>query len=129
MSQIKFSLGAQELVFDSSPVFPVRAPLALPTIGGQATIPLAGGGERIETVGKNARREIVLTWSSISLDELTAMRDWFDDVVSWAITPFAYHDPTGLQLSVRGPLPQDWEPQWVDYNKYTVTIKLKVVVA
>jgi hypothetical protein len=123
MSKIKFSYGSTELVFASSIVYPVTMPRQI----GQAMIPLAGGGERIETVGRHDTQEFPLVWNYISLPEINAMLNWFDSVVSWAVRVFTYHDPVGSQHNVRWLLPQAWDPQWVDYNRYSLSIRLKKV--
>ncbi len=124
MSKIKFSYGAQQLVFSSNIVYPVTAPYSPP----QAVVALADGGDLVETVGQFPAQYYDLVFNRITENEVIAARNWFQSVVFWKAYVFTYHDPKGDQHQVTYDLPQIWEPQWTDFGVYSLKIRLKEAI-
>ena len=121
MSSVKFAYGASQLIFTAQLVFPLLAPETTT----QAAVQLADGGWRAETVGQSNQQEFELVWDAMPYTEVTSLSSWINNTVNWGALAFTYYDPRGSAYGVRMVIPQEFSPEWVEYNKYRVRLRLR----
>ncbi len=105
---------------------PLSYPLNKPIRSDKASVRLAGGGRRSETVGAAAVQTINLSFKHLESTDVQALRDWVLNVAQWDAVPFTYSDENGIPWKVVI-ISEEFNPIQVSYLYYELNIDLEVV--
>ncbi len=96
MANPKFTLGANELQFSQTIVYPVRKPHEKI----QVTDRTAGGTLQVEDLGIDIRRR-PLVFNGLPKTDYDNLMNWYDTICDGAMNAFTYTDYEGNDYTVR----------------------------